>query len=120
MAGLDIYSTVQSNNAVMKEAQENVKYTAEHLEEIKNSDSATARQVREAYADLTKAQQYQAAVARDNRERVGKSIGSASGAVIGDHPRGCGAHFMQTMEEMRDKGSSPRVRGSPTEEDDGS
>lgn len=83
MAGLDIYSTVQSNNAVMKEAQENVKYTAEHLEEIKNSDSATARQVREAYADLTKAQQYQAAVARDNRERVGKSIGSASGAVIG-------------------------------------
>lgn len=83
MAGLDIYSTVQSNNAAMKEAQENVKYTAEHLEEIKNSDSATARQVREAYADLTKAQQYQAAVARDNRERVGKSIGSASGAVIG-------------------------------------
>ena len=53
------------------------------MEEIKNSDSATARQVREAYADLTKAQQYQAAVARDNRERVGKSIGSASGAVIG-------------------------------------
>lgn len=83
MAGLDIYSTVQSNNAAMKETQENVKYTAEHLEEIKNSDSATARQVREAYADLTKAQQYQAAVARDNRERVGKSIGSASGAVIG-------------------------------------
>ena len=83
MAGLDIYSTVQSNNAAMKEAQENVKYTAEHLEEIKNSDSATARQVRESYADLTKAQQYQAAVARDNRERVGKSIGSASGAVIG-------------------------------------
>ena len=83
MAGSDIYSTVQSNNAAMKEAQENVKYTAEHLEEIKNSDSATARQVREAYADLTKAQQYQAAVARDNRERVGKSIGSASGAVIG-------------------------------------
>lgn len=83
MAGLDIYSTVQSNNAVMKEAQESVKYTAEHLEEIKNSDSATARQVREAYVDLTKAQQYQAAVARDNRERVGKSIGSASGAVIG-------------------------------------
>ena len=83
MAGSDIYSIVQSNNAAMKEAQENVKYTAEHLEEIKNSDSATARQVREAYADLTKAQQYQAAVARDNRERVGKSIGSASGAVIG-------------------------------------
>ena len=32
---------------------------------------------------------------------------------IGDHPRGCGAHFVISHGVVCDMGSSPRVRGSP-------
>ena len=33
-------------------------------------------------------------------------------AAGGDHPRGCGAHGLMTLNQIADMGSSPRVRGS--------
>ena len=34
-------------------------------------------------------------------------------SVKWDHPRGCGAHALNVVEETKQQGSSPRVRGSP-------
>ena len=33
----------------------------------------------------------------------------------GDHPRACGAHFARSSLPIRDRGSSPRMRGSPAQ-----
>ena len=58
---------------------------------------------------------------RSGRGRIipadaGSTIGTCSGTrVWADHPRGCGEHRLWHWRRCFDRGSSPRMRGAPTD-----
>ena len=37
---------------------------------------------------------------------------AAEAPLVGDHPRACGEHYSSIGEELAEKGSSPRMRGT--------